>query len=103
MKLNINQGEMTMESVYQLIFFLAIALLAIATTVFVLAVSLLGRAVRLSVEEQTEAEERRKKDTENEIKKIQENLDQAKSQGRLNVGDLTKNLNDLERKETKHK
>ena len=93
---------MTMESIYQLIFFLSIALLAIVVTVFVLAVSLLGRAVRLSVEEQTQAEEKRKQDTENEIKEIQRKLDQAKTQGWLDVEDLTKNLSDLNRKETRH-
>lgn len=58
-----------MDSIYQLTFFLAVALLAIVITVFVLAVSLLGRAVKLSVEEQEKAEKDRKKDTENEIKK----------------------------------
>jgi len=92
-----------MSVIYQLTFFLAIALLAIVITVFVLAVSLLGRAVRLSTEEQTKAEEKRKEDTENEIKKMQDKLGQAKAEGHLNIEDLTKSLQDLERKDTKHK
>lgn len=92
-----------MGSIYQLIFFLAIALLAIVITVFVLAVSLLGRAVKLSAQEQTEAEEKRKKDTENEIKKIQDKLKKAKAAGRVDVKDLTRSLQDLESRDTRHK
>lgn len=92
-----------MGSIYQLIFFLAIALLAIVITVFVLAVSLLGRAVKLSAQEQTEAEEKRKKDTEKEIKKIQDKLEKAKAAGRVDVKDLTRSLQDLESRDTRHK
>jgi hypothetical protein len=92
-----------MDSIYQLIFFLAIALLAIVITVFVLAVSLLGRAVKLSTEEQIQAEERRKKDTEDEIKKMQDKLEKAKAAGRVDVKDLTRSLQDLEGRDTRHK
>lgn len=92
-----------MGAIYQSMFFLAIALLAISITVFVLAVSLLGRAIRLSVEEQERAEKDRKKDTESEIKKIQDKLEQAKAAGRVDVGDLSQSLQDLERKDSKHK
>lgn len=92
-----------MGGIYQLIFFLAVALLAIVITVFVLAVSLLGRAVRLSAQEQIEAEEKRKKDTENEIKKIQDKLEKAKAAARVDVEDLSRSLRDLESRDTRHK
>jgi len=92
-----------MGVIYQLIFFLAIALLAIAITVFVLAVSLLGRAIKLSVEEQERAEKDRKKDTENEIKKIQDKLEKAKAEGRFDIADLVESLGRLERKDSAHK
>jgi predicted PurR-regulated permease PerM len=84
-------------------FFLAIALLAITVTVFVLAVSLLGRAVKLSTQEQISAEQKRKKDTETEIKKIQDRLEKAKSEEKVKVEELVKNLRDLEEKDRKHR
>ncbi|MFC1916044.1 hypothetical protein ACFLW4_05060 [Chloroflexota bacterium] len=92
-----------MEVIYQSVFFIAIALLAITVAVFVLAVSLLGRAVRLSVREQMIAEQRRKEDTENEIKKIQAKLEQAKSAKKVEVEDLVKSLRELEVKDRKHR
>ncbi|MBA7584448.1 hypothetical protein ES708_26403 [subsurface metagenome] len=92
-----------MDSIYQLTFFLSLALLAIVITVFVLAVSLLGRAVKLSTEEQIRAEEMLKKDTQNEIKKMEGKLKKAKAKGRIDIGDLTKSLNDLQSRDSRHK
>ncbi len=92
-----------MDSVYQLTFFLSLVLLAIVITVFVLAVSLLGRAVKLSVQEQIRAEERRKQDTQNEIKKMVGKLKKAKAKGRIDIGDLTKSLKDLQNRDSRHK
>lgn len=92
-----------MDSIYQLTFFLSLALLAIVITVFVLAVSLLGRAVKLSTEEQIEAEEKRKKDTENEIKEMQDKLDEARTEGHVDAGGFRRSLKALERKDARHK
>ena len=68
------------------------ALLAIVVTLYVLAVSLLGRAITLSVEEQTNAKQKRKEDTENEINRIQRKLDKAKEKGKLDTTELTNSL-----------
>ena len=51
-----------MDVVFEALFFLAIALIAITITVYVLAVSLLGRAIQISIKEQAEAEEKGKKE-----------------------------------------
>jgi len=92
-----------MNTIFQLIFFLGTAFLAITVTVYVLAVSLLGRAVRLSSEEQVREEEERTKDIESRIKEIHKELDEAKAKNRIDVRKLTNDLQDLERKESQHK
>ena len=56
-----------MGTIYQLTIFLALALLAIVAAVFVLAVSLLGRAVKMAAEEQEKAAREQKDATEKEI------------------------------------
>jgi biopolymer transport protein ExbD len=91
------------DSVYQLTFFLSLALLAIVITIFVLAVSLLGRAVKLSTEEQTKAEERRKKDTESKIKEMQGALEEARAAGHVDTAGLRKSIKALEKKDARHK
>lgn len=92
-----------MGAIYQLIFFLAIALLAIAITVFVLAVSLLGRAVRMSVEEQEKVEKDRKEDNDKRLQEIQGELDRAKKKGiQPDIKRLDKILKGLKRKERIH-
>lgn len=91
-----------MVTVYQLIFFFSIGLIAIVVTLFVLAVSLLGRAIALSTQEQIRTEEKRREDTENETRKIQEKLEQVKHSGQLNVEDLYRDLKDLASKIKKH-
>lgn len=101
-KHNIKVVETPMGSIYQLTFFLAVALLAIVATLFVLAVSLLGRAVRLSTEEQKKAEETRKGENEDEIKKMQIKLDQAKDEGQLNIADLEKSLKEMRKQAKKY-
>lgn len=92
-----------MGAIYQLLFFLSVALLATVVTLFVLAVSLLGRAVRLSAEEQTNTEQKRKQDTEDKIAGMKSQLDQATADEQLDTGDLEKTLHDLKRKDAKHK
>lgn len=66
-----------MDTVFEALYFLTIGLLAITITIFVLAVSLLGRAVKLSLEEQEKTEENRKADTEKSRSELKEQLDQA--------------------------
>lgn len=92
-----------MGAIYQSMFFLAIALLAISITVFVLAVSLLGRAVKLSVEEQERAERDLKEHNEREIENIQTELDQARAKGKQPDEErLGKILKNLKRKRRRH-
>ncbi len=72
-----------MVAVYQLIFFLALGLLAMSITVFVLAVSLLGRAISMAIEAQDKVnKEHSKADTE-KMEEIQGELKQAKTENRL--------------------
>lgn len=66
-----------MIAVYQATFFLSIALLAIVITVFVLAVSLLGRAVRISIEEQVQSEQDGLKRSQSEIANLTEQFKRA--------------------------
>jgi ABC-type multidrug transport system fused ATPase/permease subunit len=93
---------MTMGTIYQLTFFLALALLAIVITVFVLAVSLLGRAVRIAAEEQEESEKEQKYATEKEIKRIQDQIGEAQKTGQLDIEGLGKTLKGLKGKNRKH-
>lgn len=92
-----------MDKLYQLIFFLGIGFLAIVITVFVLAVSLLGRAIILSTEEQAKLEEKAKNENENEIKSLQEKLNEARRTSRVDIGSLQQSLRDLEAKDSKHR
>src|SRR3972149_7446032 len=85
-----------MDSVFEALFFLAVGFLAIAITVFVLAVSLLGRAIKISIQEQTEAEERAKKETEDEIKNIKSKIEELSTKGRV---ELDKELKSFEKKQ----
>jgi len=82
-----------MDTVFEALFFLAVGFIAITVTIYVLAVSLLGRATKLSVQEQTEAEEKGKKETEEEIKTIQNKLDEAKKLAALTLTIYVKDFN----------
>jgi len=91
------------SSIYQATFFLSVALLAIAITVFVLAVSLLGRAVTIAAREEEKVEKERKEGNEGEIKKIQGQLEDAKSKGaQVDVVGLQKSLNNLRKIDRQH-
>ncbi len=88
-----------MSAVYQLVFFLSIGLFAVVITVFVLAVSLLGRAVNMAIEGQEKANKEQKEADEKELGKIQGELSEAKEEGRRpDVQRLSKAINSLKRK-----
>lgn len=92
-----------MDVVFEALFYFAVGLIAITVTIFVLAVSLLGRAIKLSVQEQTIAEERSKKDTDDEIQELQEELEKAKAECQLSPEVLIRKLQKLESKQRRHK
>ena len=91
-----------MNDIYQILFFLGIGFLAIDVTIFVLAVSLLGRAVKLSVEEQTKLEEKAKADNEVEMEKLQDSLKNCVGTSSLE-NTLKHSLRNLQKKDNKHK
>lgn len=87
-----------MDIVFEALYFVAIGLLAIIITVFVLAVSLLGRAVKLSLEDQEKAENNRKADTERTRAELKGKLDQAT----YDRESLEKSLKEYKKKVEKH-
>ncbi len=92
-----------MVAFYQLTFYLSLALLAIVITIFVLAVSLLGRAVRISSEEQQKAERERQERNQAQLGIIQDEMDTAKvDDKRPAVENLAKSLRELEKQIKKH-
>ena len=64
---------------------------------YVLAVSLLGRAIRISSEEQRKAEEQRRADIGDQITEMQQKLEEEKSGKKLNVVNLQNQLRELEK------
>lgn len=85
-----------MVAVYQLIFFLALGLLAISITVFVLAVSLLGRAISLAIGAQDKVNKENRKADAEKIEEIQGELEKAKTENRLlDIKRLGKDINSL--------
>lgn len=92
-----------MVALFQLTLYLSLVLLAIVITVFVLAVSLLGRAVRISSEEQQKAEQERQERNQTQLGKIQGKLDTAKAHDkRPDIESLTKSLRELQKQIKKH-
>lgn len=87
-----------MNVVFETIYYFAIGLIAITVTVFVLAVSLLGRAVKLSLEEQEKAENERKADTERTRAELKGKLEQAT----YDRESLEKSLKESKKKAEKH-
>lgn len=88
-----------MVSVYQLTFFLALGLLGISITVFVLAVSLMGRAIGMAIEAQAKVNEERRQADKEKMEEIEEELKKAKKAGRLpDIERLGKTISSLKRK-----
>ncbi len=83
---------------YQATFWLSLALLAIVITVFVLAVSLLGRAVRISVEEQEKAEQDNLTRNQREILELNVRLNEAtENNEKPDIDSLQKSINKIKR------
>jgi len=93
-----------MAAIYEATFFLALALLAIVITVFVLAVSLLGRAIKISLEEKRKAESEQTEAIERDMLAIEKQLTTArKKKGKPDIKRLEKSLRILRRRELLHK
>jgi uncharacterized membrane protein len=91
---------MTMGVVYQWTFFLALGLLAIVITVFVFAVSLLGRALEAAVKSENEKLAERKENNAKEMASIKKEIEKAEAKGEIPKG-LTRRLEQLEKKDKK--
>lgn len=83
-----------MGVIYQLTFFLALALLAILITIFVFAVSLLGRAMEAAAKTEKEKLLERKENNVKAMEAIKKKIDEA--EGQIPKG-LTKQLEKLEK------
>lgn len=92
-----------MDTVFEALLFLTFGLTGITIAVFVLAVSLLGRAIKISLQEQTKTAENIKKVTGEEIKKLQDKLEEAKLKGHVDVEKIRAELEALEKQQKKHK
>lgn len=90
-----------MVAVYQATVYISIALLAIVMTVFVLAVSLLGRAVRISIEEQVKFERNGLEKSQSEIANLTEQLKKAvETNEQPNMDRIQKSINKIKWRQT---
>ncbi len=71
-----------MEVIYQLTFFFALALLAILITVFVFAVSLLGRALETAARNEREKIAERKENNAKEMAVVQKGIKKLRRAGK---------------------
>lgn len=89
-----------MSVIYQLTFFAALALLAIVITVFVFAVSLLGRAMEAAAKSEKKKLVERKENNAKEMATIRKEIEEAEAKGEIPKG-LTRKLEKLEKKDKK--
>jgi hypothetical protein len=87
-----------MGGIYQLTFFLALALLAIVVAIFVFAVSLLGRAMQAAATSEREKLTERKESNVREMEAMQKDIEKAKETGRIPKG-LIRKLKKLEKRD----
>ncbi|MBA7650000.1 hypothetical protein ES703_57800 [subsurface metagenome] len=87
-----------MGVIYQLTFFLALGLLAIVVTIFVFAVSLLGRAMESARESEKEKTKERRTNNAKEMAAIKKEIEEA--EGQIPKG-LTRKLEKLEKRDKK--
>lgn len=85
---------------YQLTFFLALTLLAIVITVFVFAVSLLGRAVEAAAESESDKLAERKEDNAKQMAAIKKEIEESEASGQIPKG-LIHRLKKLEKRDEK--
>ncbi len=83
-----------MDTVYQLTFFLALGLVAVVITIFVFAVSLLGRAMETATNSEKVIIAKRKAVNMEQMEVIKKEIEDAKANGGL-PGGLTRKLNKL--------
>jgi ABC-type multidrug transport system fused ATPase/permease subunit len=88
-----------MTVLYEMTIFLAIALIAIVATVFVLAVSLLGRAIEKASEEQEEEVRKQSSEFDETIAGLQQKLKEAKKS--KTIESIQKELDEYVRKKRK--
>ncbi len=91
-----------MGVIYQLTFFLALAILAIVITIFVFAVSLLGRAMEAAARSEREKLTERKESNVKEMQAIRKEMEKAEASGQIPKG-LARKLKKLEKRDKKFK
>lgn len=91
---------MDMNIIYQFTFYLALSLLAIIITVFVFAVSLLGRAMEAAARSQEQKISERKAINAKEIEELREEMGKPGPDGQIPHG-LTEKLKNLEKQDKK--
>jgi len=89
-----------MNLVYQFTAFLSISLMAIVAAVFVVGVSLLGKAIKRSSQEKTRIEEKNKEDIQGQIIMLQESLSGCTDKEKATK--FEKEIRDLKTKLDKH-
>ena len=89
-----------MGIVYQLTFFLALGLLAIVITIFVFAVSLLGRAMEAAAKSEKEKLAERKENNAKEMTAMKKEIEEAEANGQIPRGMIRK-LKKLEKRDKK--
>jgi hypothetical protein len=90
-----------MGTVYQLTAFLVLSLLAIDVTVYVLGVSLLGRAMRRASEEKQKAEEEKRKGISTELAAVRQKVEECITNSKK-VAELSPSVKNLEGKLRNH-
>lgn len=90
-----------MGTIYEWTFFLALGLLAIVVTIFVFAVSLLGRVMEAAAKSEQEKLAERKKNNAKEMAGIKKEIEEAEAKGEIPKG-LTRQLQKLEKKDKKY-
>lgn len=86
-----------MDGIYQLTFFLALALLTIVIMIFVFAISLLGRAMEAAVKAERDKLSEKKQNNLEEIEGMQSDIDKAKKSGEIPT-ELLERINGLNKK-----
>ena len=89
-----------MDTIYQLTFFLALGLLAIVITIFVFAVSLLGRAMEAAAKSEKEKLAERKENNAKEMTAIKKEIEEAEANEQIPRGMIRK-LQKLEKRDKK--
>lgn len=90
-----------MDVIYQLTFFAALTILAILITIFVFAVSLLGRAMEVAAKAEKAKRAERKESIAKEMAVIKEEIDKAEASGQIPPTQLIQKLKKLSKEDKK--